>query len=80
MLLLKILGGVLALGIGLWWGRAGRYQQDPDEIDRALQGSRRSRRARRHFTFINWLRRDERASYRRRRGPTRRFDLIDPEG
>jgi hypothetical protein len=79
MLFLKILGALAALGIGLLWGRAGRYRQDPKEIDQALLGSRRSRRAKRHFTFINWLYRSERASHRRRRPQKSRFDLIDPK-
>jgi hypothetical protein len=79
MLFLKILGGLAALGVGLWWGRAGLYRQDPDEIDRALGRSGKSRRASRHFTPLGWLRRDERASHRRRRPTAKRFDLVDPK-
>jgi len=35
MLLLKILGGLVAVGIGLYLGLAGQYRPNPDELDRA---------------------------------------------
>ena len=44
MLALKILGGLVALGIGVYLGTAGQYRPDPDEMDRALGPGGRSRR------------------------------------
>ena len=81
MLFLKILGGIAALGLGLYLGLAGRYRADPQEIDRALSGRGSTRRAKRHFTPLGWLRKtDERSSHlRRRRAPTGRFNLYSPE-
>ena len=79
MVFLKILGGLVAVAIGLYLGLAGRYRPDPDEVDASLTGKRLSKKAKRHFTPLGWLRRDEKASSRRRRGSSRRFDLIDPD-
>ena len=56
MLLLKILGGVLALAVGLYVGWGGRYRPDFDEIDRALEQGGITRKAKRHFTPLGWLR------------------------
>ena len=80
MLLLKILGGLAALGLGIYLGLAGQYRPNPDEIERALLGQGRTRRAKRHFTLLGWLRKnDERSSHvRRRRAPTGRFNLYSP--
>lgn len=80
MLALKILGGLVALGIGVYLGTAGQYRPDPDELDRALGPGGRSRRVKRRFTLFGWLRRsEERSSHSRRRRPSdRRFDLIPP--
>ena len=82
MLFLKILGGLLALGIGLYMGSAGRYRPDAEEIEKALSGGGRSKRAKRHFTPLGWLRKtQERSSSIRRRSrgaPTGRFTLIAP--
>jgi alkylated DNA repair dioxygenase AlkB len=66
LLVLKILGGVLALAIGLYWGLSGQFRQTPEEVDRALGLGGRSRRAKRHFTPLGWMRKDQRASHRRR--------------
>jgi hypothetical protein len=79
MLFLKILGGLVALGVGLYWGLSGQYRPDPEEVDRSLVGRRMSKRAKRHFTPLGWMRRDERASYRRRQPSSRPFDLTNPE-
>jgi hypothetical protein len=83
LLFLKILGGLLALGLGLYWGGAGHYRPDPDEIDHALTDGGVSKRAKRHFTPLGWLRQSqERSSHVRRRtrgASTRRFNLISPE-
>ncbi len=83
LLFLKILGGVLALGMGIYWGLSGEYRPDPEEIDRALEGGRRSRRAKRHFTPLGWLRKNEERSSRARRrtrgASTTRFNLSAPD-
>ncbi len=83
MLFLKILGAVLALGVGLYLGGAGQYRADPDEIDKALLGTGSSKKAKRHFTPLGWLRQtQERSSRIRRRSrgaSTRRFDLSLPD-
>lgn len=80
MLFLKVIGALLALGLGLYLGLAGQYKADPDELDRALGPGGRSRRVRRSFTPLGWLRqRQERSSHLRRRGSTRHFSLVSPE-
>jgi hypothetical protein len=80
---LKILGGILALGIGLYMGGAGQYRPDPDEIDEALSEGGYSKRAKRHPTLFGWLRQnEERSSHIRRRTrgvSNRRFNLISPD-
>lgn len=67
MLTLKILGGVLALLLGLWLGRPGRYQRKSDqELDRLLEHGGGSRyRVKRHFTPLDWFRTEQRGSRRR---------------
>lgn len=64
--ILKILGGVAALLLGVWFGLPGRYEQSSSEIERVMSrgGSRRSR-VKRAFTPLDWFRRDERGSERR---------------
>ena len=81
MLFLKILGGLAALALGIYLGLAGQYRPDFDEIDRALSGQGKTKRARRHFTPLGWLRKsEERSSHvRRRRAPSGRFDLYSPD-
>jgi ribosomal protein L20 len=65
-LFLKILGGILALALGVYWGLSGQYRQTPEEVDQALRRAGRSRRTKRHFTPLGWMRKDQRASHRRR--------------
>lgn len=83
MLFLKILAAVLALAIGLYLGGAGQYRPDHDEIDKALSGGGRTKKTKRHFTPLGWLRQtQERSSHIRRRArgvSTRRFDLSLPD-
>ncbi|MGW8266807.1 MAG: hypothetical protein ACWGSQ_10585 [Longimicrobiales bacterium] len=81
MLLLKVLGALAALGIGIYLGMAGQYRPDPEEMDQALGPGGRTRRVRRRFTLFGWLRiPEERSSHRwRRRASDRRFDLIAPD-
>ena len=76
MLFLKILGAILALGLGLYLGAPGRYMQKPEEIDKALEGGGKTWRTKKHYTWLGWLRKDERASQARLRGsPRKPFDL-----
>lgn len=83
LMLLKILGGVLALGLGLYLGGAGQYRADPKEIDQALSSGGRSQKAKRHFTPMGWLRQtQERSSHLRRRtrgSSSGRFNLSAPD-
>ena len=83
ILFLKILGGILALGIGLYFGSAGQYRPSSEEVDKALEPGGSTHRVKRRFTLFGWLRRtDERSSHirRRQRGRSnRRFDLVVPE-
>ena len=61
-----IAGGVLALAIGLYWGGSGQFRQTHEEIDQALGSGGRTRKVKRRFTALNWIRKDQRASHRRR--------------
>jgi len=84
VLFLKIFGALLALGLGLYLGGAGRYRPDHEEIDKALSSNSPSKKTKRHFTLLGgWLRQmEERGSHfhRRTRGaPGRRFDLYSPD-
>ncbi len=67
MLFLKILGGILALGIGLYMGSAARYRPDAEEIEKALSEGGRSKKVKRHFTPLGWLRQNQERSSRIRR-------------
>ena len=67
MLTLKIIGAVVALVLGLWLGLPGRYTQDQDDIERAMnQGGARRNTVKKRFTFINWYSNDRKGSDRRR--------------
>ena len=80
MLLLKILGGIAALAIGLYLGLARPYRPDPEELDRVLGPGGRTRKVKRRFTLFGWMRMpEERPSHqRRRRSSGRHFDLVAP--
>lgn len=76
MLLLKIMGGLVALAVGIWLGRPGR-PPSASEIDKVMdQPGRRRRRATRHFTPADWFKRQKRAPDRLSR---HRFHLEAPE-
>jgi hypothetical protein len=83
VLFLKILGGILALAVGIYLGSAGRYRADPEEIEKALSEGGRTRKVKRHFTLFGWLRQNQERSSRVRRrsrgASSRRFDLIAPD-
>jgi hypothetical protein len=78
---LKILGGIAALALGVYWGTAGRYESDQEELDRALGPGGRSRRVKRSFTPLGWLRGRVESPSRARRmgGANRSFDLVPPK-
>ncbi|MFC1661291.1 hypothetical protein ACFL3S_07565 [Gemmatimonadota bacterium] len=67
VLFLKIVGGILALAIGVYLGWSGQFRQTPEELDKALGMSGRTRKVKRQFTPLDWLRKDQRGSHRRRR-------------
>ncbi len=60
LIILKILGGVLAIALGVYLGW-GRYSQTPDEIAQAM-GHGKPRKAKRHFMWLNYTKTTERAS------------------
>lgn len=68
MLTLKIIGGILALFLGIWLGLPGRYdRRSEEELAKLLEdeGGRR-KSTRRHFMYLDWFRKEEKASHRRR--------------
>lgn len=67
MLLLKILGGVLALLLGIKLGMPARYERRSDaELDRLLEHGRGTGyKAKKRYTFIDWLHNEVRGSHRR---------------
>lgn len=67
MLILKILGGIAALALGVWLGLPGRWEQSQRDIERAMdQGGAHRNKVRRHFTPLDWLRKEKKGSERRR--------------
>lgn len=78
---LLILGCVLALALGIWLGMPGRYSQTPEEMEQLMErgGRLRSRTVQRHFTPLDWWRKDRRASERRIEENRRRFRTATPE-
>jgi len=62
--LFHILGGLLALFIGIWWGMAGFYAPDREEIDRKLTRTGPRQYTKRVFTPLDWLRTKVRTSNR----------------
>ena len=79
MLTLKILGAILALGIGIFLGLPGRFEQTPEEIEKIIvSGTGRRRKVKRHFTPFAWMSRNPsvRRSQPKRRGG---FNLETPD-
>ena len=79
MLILKIIGAVAALGVGIWLGLPGRYEQRVEDIEKTMaSGYGRRRKVKRHFTPLAWIQRKISVSSsqpQRRRG----FNLERPE-
>lgn len=59
MLILKILGGLVALGVGIWLGTAREYRQSQSEIDKALTEDRGQQRVRRHWMWMDMFSRSQ---------------------
>lgn len=75
---LAILGGVAAFLLGIWLGLPGRYEQSQRDIERAMeQGGAHRNKAKRHFTPLDWFRKDQRGS--ERRAGRHRFRTAAPE-
>ncbi len=76
MLLLKILGGVLALGLGILLGLARGTGPTVREVEERMGKNLPRARATRHFTIFGLLqKKQERASRRRRQRARAPFDL-----
>ncbi len=71
--MLKILGAIAALLVGIWWGRAGSYTRTIADVDEALDKGNPRNYTKRHFTPLDLLRKKSRASDR---GAS--FKLKDP--
>lgn len=84
-LALLILTAIAGLGLGIWLGMPGRYDQTPDEIDKIMEsGGARRRRTKRIFTPLAWMQRrisTSTPSHERRKGGGKRrgFNLESPE-
>jgi len=78
-LVVKIVGALVAVGLGVYWGLPGRYEVDLDELERTMEsGVGRTRKVKRHFTPMAWLNRQLSSrgeGHRRRRG----FSVERPE-
>jgi hypothetical protein len=78
-LILKVLGAVAAVALGVWLGLPGRYEADLEEIERTMEsGVGRTRKVKRRFTPFAWMQRNPKArsgGAQRRRG----FSLESPD-
>lgn len=73
MIWLAILGGVVALGVGIALGSPRPFDQSHDDIDRRLEEPGEHARVKRKTTFVTLLQRKvERGSVRRRRATRRK--------
>lgn len=78
MLFLEILLGIAALALGIWLGLPGRYTQSTDDVEKAMErGGARRNTVKRHFTPLDWFRKEEKGSHRRRR--RRHFRTAAPD-
>ena len=76
MLLLKILGGVLALGLGIFLGLSWGTGPTVEEVEERMGKNLPRAQATRHFTILGLLqKKQERASHRRRQRTRGPFDL-----
>lgn len=76
MLLLKILGGVLALALGIFLGLSFGNGPTVDEVEERMGKNLPRERATRHFTFLGLMqKKQDRGSHRRRQRSRGPFDL-----
>lgn len=79
-LLLLILGGIAALALGFWLGLPGKYDQTPEDIEKAMdRGGARRNQVKKVFTPLDWFRKDKRGSQRRIDAGRRRFHTAVPD-
>jgi len=77
-MLLYVIGGLAAVGLGIWLGLPGRYDRDLDQIDRVMEeGGGRRKRVKKQFTPMAWVKRNVSVNTPSRAG--RRFQVRDPE-
>jgi hypothetical protein len=77
-LFLKILLGLMAVGVGILLGLPGRYEQTTDEIEKAMdRGGARRNQVKKVFTPLDWLRKERKGSDRRRQ--RRHFKTAAPK-
>ena len=57
MLVLKILVALAAVGLGIWLGLPGKYDQSLEDIERNMDLGRDRQRAKRYFTPLAWIQR-----------------------
>lgn len=75
-----ILAGLAAVGLGIWLGLPGRFEQSSEDIDRLMdRGGSRRRQVKRTFTPLDLWRKDERGSERRRAEGRHHFRTAAPE-
>ena len=68
-IVIKILIGIAALGLGIWLGLPGRYEQTVDELDESLgSAQRRTKHKKRAVNPLAWVQRKTRQSELRTRG------------
>jgi hypothetical protein len=78
-LALKIIIGIAAVGVGVWLGLPGRYEQTPEDLERDMEWQTgRSYRVKRQFTPLAWVQRKLSARGQRSR-PRQAFHLESPE-
>lgn len=84
MLIVLILGGLVAVGIGIWLGLPGDTTVAEREIERAIkegEGGGPSKKVKRQFMGVEWLmHRAKGSQVRKSREPVRKpFDLVSNE-
>jgi len=78
MLVLKIVVAVAAVGLGVWLGLPGRYDQSLEDLERNMEMGRDTQRVQRHFTPLAWLQRKATARGVLRK-PRQAFRMERPE-
>lgn len=79
-IVLWILAGLAAVGLGFWLGLPGKYEQTPEDIEKAMErGGARRNQVKKVFTPLDWFRKEKRGSQRRIDAGRRRFRTAAPE-